>query len=219
MTDELAAGSASPEPRIHSLDAARGIAALLVAVFHFGGRAPMNSAPWLAPIEQFAWVGVEAFFVVSGFIVPASFLAFGATYQASSMFLGRRLARLYGPFLVAMGLGIALHVMSSWLPGYRGAGEPWPKPTELLCNLGYVCGIAGMDWINPVFWSLAIEIQFYLLLMLIIPWSRSSQAIVLGILVALSMLSVVSWLHILWSFISYPCLHWVGLPGATSAND
>lgn len=156
-------------PRLASLDAARGVAALAVALFHFTGSPNMQAVPWLKALGQVSWVGVEAFFVISGFIVPASFAAFGTRFQDSSRFMARRLVRLYLPFLAAVLLAVLLHIGSSMAPGYRGAGPVLPTLAEWWCNLSYTCEFSGHAWIIPVFWSLAIEIQFYLLLMLLVP--------------------------------------------------
>ncbi|AVP99890.1 hypothetical protein C7S18_23115 [Ahniella affigens] len=155
--------------RLSSLDAARGLAALAVALFHFTGSPAMQAVPWLHALGQVSWAGVEAFFVISGFIVPASFAAFGTRIQDSMRFMVRRLLRLYLPFLAALILAVLLNVGSSLAPGYRGPGLVLPTLSELLCNLSYACEFSGHAWIIPVFWSLAIEIQFYLLLMLMVP--------------------------------------------------
>lgn len=156
-------------PRLASLDAARGLAALSVAWFHFCGSPSMQSVPWLKVLGHYGWAGVEAFFVISGFIVPASFAAFGTNLSDSARFMMRRLIRLYLPFLGALALAVSLNVASSLTPIYRGTGSVLPTGAEWFCNIAYACEFTDHAWIIPVFWSLAIEIQFYLLLMLLVP--------------------------------------------------
>jgi peptidoglycan/LPS O-acetylase OafA/YrhL len=58
--------------------------------------------------------------------------------------------------------------LSSLAPGFRG-DAPKVEWRQLLLHFGYLNGIAGSDWLNPVYWTLAIECQFYLLLALVFP--------------------------------------------------
>src|SRR5690242_3281771 len=52
--------------RVPSLDALRAIAILLVLVFHY---ARGNAPPWFAVVADHGWIGVDLFFVLSGFLI------------------------------------------------------------------------------------------------------------------------------------------------------
>jgi peptidoglycan/LPS O-acetylase OafA/YrhL len=59
-------------------------------------------------------------------------------------------------------LALALWYLSSVIPGFRGP-SPNASFLQVSLHLGYLNGIFGYPWLNPVFWTLAIEFQFYLL--------------------------------------------------------
>ena len=77
------------------------------------------------------------------------------------------------------------------LPGFRG--PPFHFDIEnALGHLGYLNGLLGWPWANPVYWSLAIEFQYYLLSGLLFPLLATRQpglfAIVATTLVTLALL-------------------------------
>ena len=101
------------ERRIDFLDPIRGIAILLVFVFHsLGtafGRDELPWGPWFRDFNvpgsfllllpaTFGWVGVAIFFVVSGFCIHLSY----SRLPQWSLFLQRRFFRIYPPYLVAL---------------------------------------------------------------------------------------------------------------------
>jgi peptidoglycan/LPS O-acetylase OafA/YrhL len=77
--------------RIHVIEALRGIASLGVALFHFSGQLS-TYVPQL--ISSMGWVGVDIFFVISGFVIPYSIA--GRSYSVTDFprFICRRLVRL-----------------------------------------------------------------------------------------------------------------------------
>src|SRR5262245_5250047 len=57
--------------RITELDGLRAIAVILVFLNHY---APVESLPWLQPIRRVGWIGVDIFFVLSGFLITGILL-------------------------------------------------------------------------------------------------------------------------------------------------
>jgi peptidoglycan/LPS O-acetylase OafA/YrhL len=154
--------------RLGTIDALRGLAAFSVAWFHFTNGGPLLSNGALKSSGHYGWIGVEIFFVISGFIIPYSL--FRANYQSSDfgLFLIKRIARLDPPYIASILFIIALSYIVPFAPGFRGE---WPhySATQLLCHLGYVNSIVGKPWLNVVFWSLGIEFQYYLLIGAVFP--------------------------------------------------
>ena len=150
--------------RMAGLDSLRGLASLAVCWFHLtNAYAVGNSA---RASGSFGWLGVEAFFVISGFVIPYSMHKGGYSLGRNwKTFILKRVVRIDPPYLVAALLSLALWYVSAAMPGFQGHA-PQPTATGLLLHLGYLNGIAGYPWLNVVFWTLAIEFQYYLLISL-----------------------------------------------------
>lgn len=172
----MKARGTGPRGRIAIVEELRGIAALSVAWFHFtNGNPHFLEDGAVKASGSFGWVGVHVFFVISGFVVP--FAMYRARYDMLSLprFLAKRLLRLEPPYLACVLLAVVLAFVSSWVPGYRGAPLEL-DPTQIALHVGYLVGFTQHAWLNPVFWSLAIEFQFYLTIALIFPLIASDRA-------------------------------------------
>ena len=138
-----------------SLDLLRFVSAFLVLLFHiaaFGGGAPSwpvdaAAAPlgWLTPVSWFGWVGVQVFFVLSGFIISAS------AYDSTALdFLRKRAIRVFPALWISAVL--ALVVRAIW-------GEPLADLVPDLLRSA-ILSPKG-PYIDGVVWSLVIEAIFY----------------------------------------------------------
>jgi peptidoglycan/LPS O-acetylase OafA/YrhL len=128
---------------VHGLDALRGIAILLVLLRHH----PLNE--WT---QKIGWIGVDLFFVISGFLVSGLlFDEFQKNGRVNVLrFLLRRLLKIYPLYLIVIGIYLIC------LPGSftcRGL------MIDLVMLQNYLYG-----WGNvfAASWSLAIELHFYL---------------------------------------------------------
>ena len=150
--------------RLHHIDALRALAALAVAFFHFvhGGRV-VPEGSWLYSASAHGWLGVEVFFVISGFILPYTMARGGYRLSGAWTFVKKRVVRLDPPYLVAIALALLLWWVSGFVPGFGGEPFRW-EPLRLALHLGYLNAFTDLPWYNPAFWTLAIEFQFYLAL-------------------------------------------------------
>jgi peptidoglycan/LPS O-acetylase OafA/YrhL len=171
-----------PRPPTHVavLDPIRGLAALAVCVYHFtnGNDAFLPAGDPLRRLGYYGHYGVEAFFVVSGFVIPYSQFARNHRLKDFGSFLVRRLKRLEPPYLACLVLSLGLAFLSARAPGFRGNAEhALPSLPQLAAHVAYANAFLGYKWINPVFWTLAIEFQFYLLMACVFPLvaSRSNE--------------------------------------------
>ncbi len=165
----VAMGITENAPRVAILDPLRGIAALAVTWFHFTNGTGFVKTNWLKASGEYGWLGVEIFFVVSGFVIPYSMYRGGYhPRQHFGRFLGKRLIRLEPPYLVSIALVIALGYMSALSPWFAGTSPQVSLP-QVLLHLGYLSPWFGYSWLNPVYWSLGIEFQFYLLIAIVYP--------------------------------------------------
>jgi peptidoglycan/LPS O-acetylase OafA/YrhL len=160
--------------RIHGLDFLRGVASLAVCWAHLTSFIFATPDGWFfAAVRRtvnYGWLGVEVFFVISGFVIPYSLHR--AKYRVSSYptFIAKRLVRLDPPYLVSIALILALAYAYALFKGTAPQvdGEP-VDAARVLLHLGYLNVAFGYEWLNPTFWTLAIEFQYYLLAGLVFP--------------------------------------------------
>ncbi len=152
------------DARVAILDVMRGFAAAAVAWFHFTHAGGLLEDGWLKGSGSYGWLGVEVFFVISGFVLPYSL--WKGRYRLgddTATFLVKRLVRLEPPYLITLAITVGLLYGSAATPGFRGP-PPNVSPAQLLLHVGYLNSYFGYPSLSPVFWTLAIELQFYLLL-------------------------------------------------------
>ena len=146
------------------LDVLRAVAAVTVCLFHFNYR----DGGVLSAVLEYGNYGVEVFFVISGFVIPLAMNWSKFQYRDSWSFLIRRMIRLYPVFaIVAVGTLLCSTYGSSLL-GY-GGGESGLTWYRALANFTLTCNLLGESWYLPVFWTLAIEAQYYVLIVLSFP--------------------------------------------------
>jgi len=152
-----------------ALDGLRGVALILVLVYHFTGVG--------GPLPG-GWSGVDVFFVLSGFLITALLLDERYLHGrvAVGRFYARRGLRLLPALIVMLviwsGLLLAFHD-STWI-GATPSGGKRGGPIDVLPALGHVALVMtyGINWVHAVvghgwaplghLWSLAVEEQFYL---------------------------------------------------------
>jgi peptidoglycan/LPS O-acetylase OafA/YrhL len=143
--------------RISVVEAIRGIAAISVALFHFSVQLDER----VRDIFAYGWIGVDVFFVISGFVIPLSLFGRGYSIGHFPKFLLRRLVRLEPPYLVSIVLVLGMWHLSAMAPGSQD-GDPnytWP---QIAFHLLYAIPLTHFDWISTVYWSLAYEFVFYI---------------------------------------------------------
>jgi peptidoglycan/LPS O-acetylase OafA/YrhL len=145
-----------PRQRLAWLYVLRGIAALAVVFDHFSEYLLKG-----VRLHVYHWVdtgeyGVFVFFMISGYIVPASLERKGSVRS----FWVSRLFRLYPLYLLVIALAVVL-----WIPGLvslRGAnGHP---ATSVLAQLLMMGNVLNGPNLPNVVWSLSYEMIFYLLI-------------------------------------------------------
>lgn len=91
----------STEYRINGIDFLRGIAALAVCWFHLSGHYWVSEGA-LKASGQFGFLGVDVFFVVSGFVIPYSLYRAGYRLRNYPTFLLKRITRLDPPYIASI---------------------------------------------------------------------------------------------------------------------
>ena len=148
--------------RLRELDFLRGIAILLVLMRH---------QPLFNFTSEMGWIGVDLFFVLSGFLVSGllfkEYLKFGDIKP--SLFLIRRGYKIYPIYYISFLFYLSLIIFNQDI-----------KIIDLLSELFFIQNYTnGMGVINPVSWSLAVEEHFYIALVFILWLSLKKKWIVL----------------------------------------
>jgi peptidoglycan/LPS O-acetylase OafA/YrhL len=157
---------------IKSLDFLRGIAALGVVLYHYSGLLlPTLNPNYLTSTLAYGEYGVQIFFVISGFIIAFSMKK--SNYSISDFWknLLRRYIRLAPPAYVAMLFSILIYFSAILILKRPIDGISWPgfNLGSIIGNLSFTAPLIKSSWFNPVFWTLAIEFQFYILIGLLLP--------------------------------------------------
>lgn len=162
--------------RYAELDGLRGLAILMVLVWHYVG-VPLKSAELggqpsgLSQGLSLAWSGVDLFFVLSGFLIGGILLDNKEGSNYFRAFYARRVCRifpLYFLFLLAFFVLLAFPYSPALFGGAFGwlFGNPMPSWSYLTLTQNFAMvqeGKFGPNWLT-VTWSLAVEEHFYLVL-------------------------------------------------------
>ncbi|WP_171165051.1 acyltransferase [Streptomyces sp. I05A-00742] len=151
-----------PAPRLAVLDGLRLVAALMVVVFHYtalrGGwdQNPDDVFPHLRTFTRYGFVGVEVFFLISGFVICMS------TWGRSlGDFVVSRVSRIYPAYWFAIFLTAG--VITLW-PQVRSV----ENLDVVLTNLTMVQEAFGVWDVDGVYWTLFIELKFYVLFAIVV---------------------------------------------------
>lgn len=153
--------------RVANLDLLRFLAALFVLLYHYISSylLPLDtSSDWANAVSSFTrygYLGVDLFFMISGFVIIWS-----ARSKAASDFVISRISRLYPTFWVAVGLTVAaILVLTPLLDEWDGPGI---TISTVLANLTMMPQLFNVERIDSVYWTLEIEIRFYFLVFLVV---------------------------------------------------
>ncbi len=148
--------------RFYEVDLLRFLAAFAVLLFHYTFRG--NAAdglsvlayPWLVPVTKYGYLGVDLFFIISGFVILMTASA-GSTKQ----FIVSRVVRLYPAYWVCCTLTfVVLH----FFPPTRHV----TTTVEYLQNMTMLNGLLYIPYVDSVYWSLLVELKFYFLVFLVL---------------------------------------------------
>jgi peptidoglycan/LPS O-acetylase OafA/YrhL len=164
--------------RLAALDGLRLVAALAVAAYHYtvawridGTNLPQYYLPHLVHVSVYGFLGVELFFLISGFVICMS--SWGRTLGD---FFTSRVSRLYPAYWAAVLITAAVAVAFP-LNGVAGVGRPGPQ--QILVNLTMLQQPLGVPAVDSVYWTLFTELRFYLLMALILRTGLTYRKMVL----------------------------------------
>lgn len=142
--------------RLELLDYSRFIAAIFVILFHYffngivnGKISSISQISELVDFVKYGYLGVEFFFMISGYVI-----FFSANRKSAGDFLTSRALRLFPAFWVAVMFTsvVALFIQNSLMS---------VSPAQFLANLTMFPHVFGYDFVDGVYWTLQYEWKFY----------------------------------------------------------
>ena len=153
---------------IFVIDSLRGLASLMVCVFHFVCFTPIEIDSTVYDVFYFGEKGVQIFFVISGIVIPLSMYRANYKFQNFYSFFKKRVLRIEPPYLVALLVAIGVELFRYHVLGREFIVDLTIQ--NILLHIGYLVPfVESSSWFNSVFWTLAIEFQFYLFMACLAP--------------------------------------------------
>jgi len=173
--------------RFELLDGIRGLAAVWVLMVHYGFSDSFRSMfPLLHRLAKQGEMGVTTFFVISGYCLTASAWSAMRKNESVTRFLYRRVKRIYPPFWCSLACVAAIPFVIEAFSGlktgvYTPPSADNPRYGFLTYDVWHWLRVATLSQafypsdqsigekftsINAVYWSLAIEVQFYVVVAL-----------------------------------------------------
>ncbi len=173
LAEELRAGASSGTYDSHSreissgtrvaeLDGMRGLAALSVVVAHYFGEVGHGLSSLGA-----GWVGVNLFFVLSGFLIGSIILERRSSPNFLGVFYYRRAVRILPIYLLTVSFTLVFLASNRSMPWVDASLPVWSYMTFSQNVVMAATGTYDSRWLLPT-WTLAVEEQFYLLVPLLV---------------------------------------------------
>ncbi len=176
----------SKTSKIGSINTFRFLAAMFVMFYHFGfvfyhSELSYIDIPVLRYLFQYGYLGVDLFFIISGFVISLS-----AEDRNAYGFFKSRISRLYPVFWISAIVtslfllfgGYLIHSELSW--------------TRFLTNMTMIPTIiwdkSNTDLLDGSYWTLAVEMKFYFFILLLLIFKQFKRIEILTIILSIIML-------------------------------
>jgi len=156
--------------RVNEIDLLRFFAALTVVFFHYSFRGyaadDMSVMPYplLAPVSKYGYLGVELFFMISGFVILMT-----AASGSLRGFVVSRFVRLYPAFWACCTITFAMIAAF-------GDSRYSVSVSQYLINMTMLSDFVGVSPVDGAYWSLFVEMRFYALVAVVLVIGRIHQA-------------------------------------------
>jgi len=142
--------------RLEILDYGRLAAAVAVVAFHYlfngitnGKVASIDIEPQIASVAKYGYLGVEFFFLISGYVI-----FFSARSRTVTQFIIGRAVRLVPAFVPAL-------ILTATAAQFWGGERMGVTLPQVIANLTFFPHVFGFQYVDGVYWTLSYEITFY----------------------------------------------------------
>jgi len=151
------------------LDSLRAVAAIMVCLYH-SSFLLKSFYPEIVDLLDIGQEGVYVFFVISGMVMPLSLDKIGYRFSDSLIFMGKRVLRLHPPMIVS----VFIIALTSWSMLNNDVYNGWQL---LLASASLTAPFFDLPWVNDIYWTLFVEMQYYIYIALVFPILTSESAI------------------------------------------
>ncbi len=176
--------TASQSPKIGSINTLRFIAALAVVIYHYTFSfyyrdVPYVDIPLLRQLSQYGYLGVDLFFIISGFVISLS-----AEGRNAYAFLKSRVGRLYPVFWVSA-------IITSLFLLFGGhliySNMSWSR---FFASMTMLPELFNADPLDGTYWTLLVEMKFYLFVFILLLFKKFKDIEPLAVVISLLLLLV-----------------------------
>lgn len=192
-----------PPKHFAGLDELRGLAILLVLLRHFGQAAGVSEHSEVVLLCVFSqiisagWIGVDLFFVLSGFLITTILLSSAGRKGYFRNFYTRRALRILPVYFSSVLIGVFLIPLVLDRPDIVGQSQTaWGWLVAFLPNVATAFGIVTSFGFLDILWSVAVEEHFYIawpLIVMCFPARSLGRICIFILLVTVSIR--LYWLH------------------------
>jgi peptidoglycan/LPS O-acetylase OafA/YrhL len=155
--------------RVNEIDLLRFLASLVVVIYHYAFRGPAGGFsalpyPLLETPAKYGYLGVELFFMISGFVV----LMTAANSARLRDFSISRFVRLYPAFWVCCTITYIATIVFDAPQNFTFV--------QYLFNMTMASDLFGVPLLDGAYWSLLVEIRFYALVAIVLTFGKICQA-------------------------------------------
>lgn len=186
-----------PTQRLEYIETLRAFAALSVMFFHFicfsnglpnddGTQHFLFESETLRNNAVYGALGVQLFYIISGFVITYSLRRSGYRFIHFFKYMLKRILRIHPNYIAVI---CAIFLTSTILFHFFWGGSYWIDKKQALANITFTVDILNyfggwnMQWINPVFKTLGVEFQFYIVIGLLFPFIDSNRIIRYSVLI------------------------------------
>ncbi len=145
----------------------------MVCLYHLS-EGFLKEHDFLRYIFSRGYLGVEIFFVISGFVIPYTMYLRNHQYRDTGNFLLKRLIRIEPPYWASIMLIFLVDYISKFFVHYEDKVIQIDYQ-NLLYHVLHINDFLDEPWLKGIYWSLAVEVQYYLLAALVFPFVFSEN--------------------------------------------
>ncbi|WP_183576330.1 acyltransferase family protein [Mucilaginibacter sp. X5P1] len=174
-------GNSTKHKRFKELDALRGIAAIMVVLFHFTLGRPLHKFGFNLGVT-----GVDLFFIISGFVIYMTL----TKVKGSLEFIINRVSRLYPTYWVCVTFTFVFICLQAHFD--KSAKIVPPGFLDYVGNMTMFQNYFNINDIDGPYWTMIVEMLFYIGILLLFHFRKLKYVNIIGITLSIAVVIISS---------------------------